>query len=74
MNLNFKNLSLSAEIMRHVRTAAIRFALREAGSLLRASAPFIERAGEKLQTLGDDPRPAAAPQPPPSQYPSSFDF
>ena len=74
MKLNLKNLPPSADIIRHMRTAAIRFALREVGSLLRVSAPFIERAGEKLQALGDDtPRSAPVP-PPPSQYPSSFDF
>ena len=73
MNLKLKGLPFSAEIARHLRTVAIRFTLREVGSLLRASAPFIERAGEKLQALGDDaPRPA--PAPPPSHYPSSFDF
>jgi hypothetical protein len=63
MKLNIKNLPLAAEALRCARLAAVRFALHEAGTLLRAGAPHIAQAGEKLQSLSQHPALIA---PPPS--------
>lgn len=49
MKLNFKNLPIPSVITRRAELAAARFALREAGNLLRAAAPLAHQAGGKLQ-------------------------
>ena len=63
MKLNLENLPIAAVVLRRARLAALRFALRQAGTLLTASAPLVIQAGEKLQRLSEDPTLAA---PPPS--------
>ncbi len=55
MKLNLKNIPIVAIIARRAELAAARFALREAGNLLRASAPLVHQAGEKLQALSQHP-------------------
>ena len=55
MKLNLKNLPIVAEIGRRAELALARLALREAGTLLRAAAPLVEQAGEKLQHLSEHP-------------------
>ena len=55
MKLNLKNLPIVAEIGRRAELALARLALREAGTLLRAAAPLVEQAGEKLQRLSEHP-------------------
>ena len=63
MKINLKNLPAVAEIGRRAELAFARLALREAGTLLRAAAPLVEQAGEKLQRLSEKP---ALDAPPPS--------
>ncbi len=55
MKLNLKNLPLLTETLRRAELVAARFALREAGSLLRAMAPRVHQAGDKLQALSQHP-------------------
>ncbi len=55
MKLNLKNLPIVSEIVRRAQLAAARIALREAGNLLRAAAPLVNHAGEKLQRLSEHP-------------------
>lgn len=52
-----------AEALHRLRLAATRLALREAGTLLSASAPRIVAWGEKLRALSEHPRLAAPPPP-----------
>ena len=51
-----------AEAVRRCRLAAARFALREAGALLRAAAPLAVHAGQKLEALSEHPALAAPPR------------
>ena len=69
-----KTLLLSPEILRLARTNALRFALQGTGALLRASAPLVLRAGEKLQELAEDRPPASWPSPtnPGSSFANGF--
>ncbi len=61
MKPNLKNRPAVAEAMRRARLAAARFALREAGQLLRAAAPLAIHAGQKLEALSEHPALAAPP-------------
>ncbi len=55
MKLSFKNIPIIPVIARRAELAAARFALREAGNLLRLAAPLVHQAGEKLQALSQHP-------------------
>ena len=50
-----KKHAVLAETLRRGRLAAARFALREAGALLRAAAPLVVHAGQKLEALSEHP-------------------
>lgn len=43
------------EMLRRAGLATARLALRKAGALLRASAPQVVQAGEKLEALSEHP-------------------
>ena len=62
MKPTFNHRPAVAEALRRARLAAARFALREAGTLLRAAAPLAVHAGQKLQALSEHP---ALADPPP---------
>ena len=53
MKPTLKNRPAVAEALRRARLAAARFALREAGALLRAAAPLAVHAGQKLEALSE---------------------
>ena len=55
MNTHFGNHSVLEGVLRRARLAAARFALRKGGALLRAGAPLIVEAGQKLEALSDHP-------------------
>lgn len=61
-----KKHAVFAETLRRGRLAAARFALREAGALLRAAAPLAVHAGQKLAALSEHP---ALADPPTSSKP-----
>lgn len=52
---------LLPEVLRRLRLAAARLALREAGTFLSASAPRIVAFGERLRSLSQHPSLAAPP-------------
>ena len=62
MKPTLTNRPAVAEALRRTRLAVARFALREAGALLRAAAPLAVHAGEKLETLSEHPALAASPR------------
>ena len=55
MNPKIISRPLIGEVLRRAGLAAVRFSLHEAGALLRASAPLVVQAGEKLQALSEHP-------------------
>ena len=55
MKPTLKNWPAVAEALRRARLAAARFALREAGAVLRAAAPLAVHAGQKLEALSEHP-------------------
>ena len=55
MKLNLKTIPILPVFVRRAELAAARFALREAGSLLRAAAPLVHQAGERLHALSQHP-------------------
>ena len=61
MKLTPNKRVLLAEVLRRGRLAAARFVLREAGALLRATAPLVVHAGQKLEALSEHPALVAPP-------------
>ena len=66
MNMHFGNDPIVDGALRRARLAAARFALRKGGALLRAGAPLVVQAGQKLEALSEHPAladPLAPPKP-----------
>ncbi len=63
MNMHFGNHPIVDGALHRARLAAARFALRKGGALLRAGAPWVVQAGQKLEALSDHPVLADPPAP-----------